>query len=421
MTTRDSDRSSRASQRGSAETRGGGWNRGASISVARRPQRFAAFERLRAAAWSAPLVAVATVWLSAILALPAAGQTLGLAPTPTVIDDCGKVQGICCSAPLIWGFDPFGECQQCGGVNGHSCRAGFIAHRPSTWYGGVDMIALTPNASDEVVLARVGSTTGPAALSTADLKSEYDAGGRFVIGRTIRGCFQLEIVYQGNYAWSDDRAVAAPTGSLATIVNGFAADNPQEIVTAEVASRMTTAEANFRTWLEMPPGALDVQFVIGARYFSTSERLGLAGLPAAGGAATAESAVVTTDNELYGAQLGLDTRLLLHRLFYVDFEGKVALCQNFASVNQTANATLDAEDSAHRTALLGDLMLTGNIQFRPNLALRFGYQAIFVDGLALAGPNTPSNPTLIDAGVGQFRNDGVMVYHGPTLGLHGSW
>ena len=35
----------------------------------------------------------------------------------------------------------------------------------------------------------------------------------------------------------------------------------------------------------------------------------------------ARKPVATTDNDLYGAQLGLDTRLLLHRLFYVDFEG----------------------------------------------------------------------------------------------------
>jgi hypothetical protein len=241
----------------------------------------------------------------------------------------------------------------------------------------------------------------------------------------------LEVVYQGNYAWSDDRAVAAttgapPTGALTTILTGFQATNRQEVVESQFASRMTTAEANFRTWLEMPPGALDVQFLIGARYFSTSERLTLDGTPTAGGASTAESASATTDNDLYGAQLGLDTQLLLHRRFFVDFEGKIALCQNFATVTQTAGTqtagtTLNATDASQRTSLLGDLMLTGNLQFRPNLTLRFGYQAIFVDGLALAGPNVASNPTLISQGIGQFRNDGVMVYHGPTLGLHGSW
>ncbi|MFM7072790.1 MAG: hypothetical protein ACKO38_13460, partial [Planctomycetota bacterium] len=350
-----------------------------------------------------------------------AAQTLGMTPPPTVIDDCGKVRGICCSGPLVWGFDPFGGCQQCDGVNGHSCRSGFTAHRPATWYGGVDMVALTPNASDEVALARVGTTTVNA-LSTADLRSEYDAGSRLVVGRTFRGCFQLEAVYQGNYAWSDERTVAATStadaSQLTTILNGFASTNRQQIVSAQTASRMTTAEANFRTWLEMPPGALDVQFLVGARYFSTSERLAFQGEPAAG---TGESAVATTDNDLYGAQLGLDTRLLLHRLFYVDFEGKVALCENFATVNQTANATLDASNSDQRTSLLGDLMISGNFQFRPNLSLRFGYQAIFVDGLALAANNMPSNTSLIEAGVGQFRNDGVMVYHGPTLGLIGTW
>ncbi len=425
MTTRDADRSCPASSSGPAELDGGGRTEAAVAVGVKRDRCRVEMKSLGRRRRQAVASMAGMVCGLPRFAAELAAQTLGVAPAPTIIDDCGKVQGICCSGPLVWGFDPFGGCQHCDGVNGHGCRAGFMAHRPATWYGGVEVVALTPNASDETVLAQIGPT-GPNALSTADLKSEYDAGGRFVIGRTFRGCFQLEAVYQGNYAWSDERTVAAtsgtpPTGSLTTILEGYASTNRQEIVAAQFASRMTTAEANFRTWLEMPPGALDVQFLLGARYFSTSERLACAGEPTPGGAATAESAEVRADNELYGAQLGLDTRLLLHRRFFLDFEGKVALCQNFATVNQAANGVLDAEDSSHRTSLLGDLMLTGNLQFRPNLTLRFGYQAIFVDGLALAGPNMPSNPTLIGAGIGQFRNDGVMVYHGPTLGLHASW
>lgn len=416
MTTRDSGRSTQACQDYRMEPRGGKKNRGALATSVGQPcirlvplrSGITRFALIAAGMFAVCGVALRTGTVSA--------QTLGMTPPPTVIDDCGKVRGICCSGPLVWGFDPFGGCQQCDGLNGHSCRSGFTAHRPATWYGGVDIVALTPNASEEVVLARL-ETNGPNALSTADLRSEYDAGSRLVVGRTFRGCFQLEAVYQGNYAWSDERIASSSADNISTILDNFSTAT-RSTATAETASRMTTAEVNFRTWLEMPPGALDVQFIVGARYLSASDRLVLVNTPTG---AAANTAIASTDNDLYGAQLGIDTRLLLHRLFYIDFEGKVALCDNFATVAQVADSTNQANDATHRSALLGDLMLTGNMQFRPNLTLRFGYQAIFVDGLALAGSNIPSDSTLGGVGLGQFRNDGVMVYHGPTLGLIGTW
>ena len=78
-------------------------------------------------------------------------------------------------------------------------------------------------------------------------------------------------------------------------------------------------------------------------------------------------------------------------------------------------------NAASRTALLGELSLCGTFQFRPNVAIRAGYQAIFVNGLALAPQNIPTDTFALTNGVGQFRDDGEMVYHGPTLGLVGTW
>lgn len=359
-----------------------------------------------------------------LLASSSFAQTLGLRPNPYVIDDCGTILGICCPGPLVWGFDPYGGCEDCSQCMENVCRAGFIAHRPSTWYGSIDAIALTPNSSDQIELARIGPA-GDTVLSTADLRSEYDVGGRFTVGRTFGGCFQAEIVYLGNYAWSDTQVAASAAGELSSVLSGFAdpvdpALDQNSLATVSIASRMSTAEANLRTWLEMPPGPLDIQLLVGARYFAASDRLQYVTV-----GANTNDVTVRTDNDLYGVQIGTNAKYLMHRLFFVDFEGKVALCENFATQNtsfsQNGGAEITTSNSPQRTALLGDLMLTGTFQLRPNLALRVGYQALFVGGLALGSQNLPTNSYLLTNGIGQFRDNGNMVYHGPTIGIVGAW
>lgn len=375
--------------------------------------------------WSAwPLSTLMVVVSLLGTGLPqATAQTLGLAPNPYVYDDCGQIRGICCPGPLVWGFDPYGGCDHCPNCNG-DCRLGFTAHRPLGWYASVGAAVLTPDRYEEINLARLGPT-GVVALSTADVKSEWDAGGRFTIGRTINACWQAEISYQGNYGWSDTQTATSAAGDLSSILSGFANPvNPlfdqNNVATVTLASRMATAEANIRTWLEMPPGPLDLQVFVGARYFASSDHLQYITT-----GVNTNDITVNTGNDMYGVQLGTSAHFLLHRLFYLDFEGKIALCENFVEQNtsfvQNGGAALTTANAVSRTALLGELSLCGTFQFRPNVAIRAGYQAIFVNGLALAPQNIPTDTFALTNGVGQFRDDGEMVYHGPTLGLVGTW
>ncbi|MFO0820981.1 MAG: hypothetical protein U1A77_23750 [Pirellulales bacterium] len=354
---------------------------------------------------------------------PSFAQTLGLAPFPYLQDDCGKVQATCCPGPLVWGFDPWGGCDHCSECFG-DCRTGFMAHRPSTWYASVNAVALTPDRNEDAVLATLGPG-GATVLSTGDLESEYGAGGRITVGRTLGACYQMEFVYQGNHAWNDNAVAASVNPEFSSILSGFA--NPVDplfdennLATVNMASRMSTAEINLRTWIQLPPGPHDLQLLVGARYFAANDVLDFS---TAG--ANINTVNVRTDNDLYGVQLGLNSKFLLHRLFFFDFEGKIALCENFAqqstSFSQNGGAAVVTAASPQRTSLLGELMLVGVFQVTPNIAIRGGYQAIFVDGLALGPQNVPSNAFLLQNGVPQFRDDGEMIYHGPTLGLVGTW
>ena len=61
--------------------------------------------------------------------------------------------------------------------------------------------------------------------------------------------------------------------------------------------------------------------------------------------------------------------------------------------------------------------MTGNWQMGPNWNLRLGYQAIFVNGVALGPQNFQTNNSLMRTGPGQLNDTGEVIYHGPVLGV----
>lgn len=313
----------------------------------------------------------------------------------------------CRWAPTYWGFDPFAvwddDCEEETG----ECRTGFIAHRPSAWYVAADFVPLTYDPYYDLELARfdADSTT---ALSTSDLDQEFDSGMRITVGRTLGGCYQLEGVYQGSYSWADSAAIVDAAGDLSSILEGFTIGGGSAASTSYFTD-MQSAEFNFRAWIDMPPGPFDVQVLLGARYLSLDENFtfGFDG-----------SEVLTqTQNELWGVQLGLDMKWLIHPRAYVDFDAKGAMCNNdlSASIRQDADAPRFAFDD--KTAFVGDLALTLNWQVAPAWSIRAGYQAIFLTGLALGPDNMRANVDFLAAGPVQLHDRREAVAHGPILGV----
>jgi hypothetical protein len=52
---------------------------------------------------------------------------------------------------------------------------------------------------------------------------------------------------------------------------------------------------------------------------------------------------------------------------------------------------------------------------------RIGYQALLIDGLALASENFDRNVAILTAGPAELVHDGSVVYHGPFVGLTTTW
>lgn len=132
---------------------------------------------------------------------------------------------------------------------------------------------------------------------------------------------------------------------------------------------------------------------------------------------------VNVNNHLYGFQLGGQALLLQRGRFSIDAVGKAGVYSNQA--DQSTNTTgiggalpaFSARDS--NVAFVGELGLTGAYQINDRWALRGGYQAIWVDGIALA-PDQIDDSDLV-TGVATLDTSGHPIYHGFTLAAELGW
>lgn len=370
-----------------------------------------------------------------LAASPANAQLYGRAVSRPFFDFDNQARFMSCRpGPYMWGFEPYLEDTGCE----EPCRGGIIAHRPASWYASADFAPMMYEANGTLPLARLGAT-GPVLLTTNDIEHEFDSGGRITLGRTFAGgCYQVEGSYLGVYSWQDNVAVANSTanalGGVGNLSSAFSNFNNPAIAGLDLNNRIfvsdynsfKSAEINVRTWLNVPPGPFDVQLLAGFRYMKAFENFQYSAIsdrPLALG--SENSAAVLTQNDMYGVQIGIDMDFLISARFYVDWEVKGGIMENFAAQDTTYTnidsagtvSVFDSGASQHRTVFFGDVSVIGNWQMAANWNLRVGYQAIFVNGLALGPQNFQTNNSLLQTGPGQLDDTGEAIYHGPVLGV----
>jgi hypothetical protein len=234
----------------------------------------------------------------------------------------------------------------------------------------------------------------------------------------------------GSYRWESAAIATSAAGNLSSILSEFVVppdpvfDNNTEIWIAQEA-RMHSGEANLRYWVDMPPGPFDVSVLVGARYMQIDDRFRLHSTNALG-----ENDVLSeTENTLLGVQIGITGDFLIHPRFWITADIKGGIYNNDASLNYVLDSFDPLEDAAfvgaaERTAFVGDFSVVAHWQMTPWLAFNLGYQATFVEGLALGFKNV-QNPPFLD-GINpppstQFDDSGRLVYHGPVIGLMAIW
>ncbi len=307
-----------------------------------------------------------------------------------------------------------------------------------SWYGKVDMLALFRDMKDEYPMATLGPNGG-VAVGTSDFRSEFRAGVRALIGKSLGDWYRIEASYFGSYGWSDVVAVRNidpnDQGGLGNLFSpfssfglpaGVAGLDYNEFVSLGFKSTLNNGELNLRRRVLMRPGWYEASFLLGARYMDIGEQFDYLTQSTTPGPGISSNAVqIDTGNQMIGVQIGLLSQFLMQPRCWIDFEMKGGIFQNNASLNRTFTvddgvggiASLSGADRIDRTSFVGDLSLQFNYQFASAWTFYAGYNALWVTGLALGADNFERNPSTLVLGPTLINHRGTMVYHGPNLGI----
>ncbi|MGD0764543.1 MAG: BBP7 family outer membrane beta-barrel protein [Roseiarcus sp.] len=142
----------------------------------------------------------------------------------------------------------------------------------------------------------------------------------------------------------------------------------------------------------------------------------------------------STQNNLYGAQIGVDAKLLELGRFSIDGVIKAGVFDNDAKQStlvSMAKTLFPTQAAANHAAFVSEAALQAKYQLAKGLALKVGYEALWLDGVALApgqiretyttspSPASPSTPVSARAlGINCGSN---VLFQGATVGLEFSF
>jgi len=268
--------------------------------------------------------------------------------------------------------------------------------------------------------------TGTERLNSQDLNQSFAAGPK------------VDLTYHGDYGYDvelsffeidgwNSTAVVLPNGQSPSFAapGGFiqTTDTATQAMGWEYASRLYNAELNAR-WALCP----GVTMLAGFRWVEEWENLqGILTPPAL--ARKNPFWTTTTENDLYGFQIGGDWKIIERGRFSLSGLVKAGMFDNHAA--ETTGVSIYRKmywesDATNQLAFLGDIGLEARYQLTPRLSLKAGYQAIWLEGVALAPGQIqktfcngdPLN-TYVQA-LGVNSGSGVL-FHGATAGLEYSF
>ncbi len=308
-------------------------------------------------------------------------------------------------------------------------------------YGLADGIALKRSQSGTQDFAMFGSP-GPIVLSTQDLEFEYQGGVRGLVGMQMSEMFAVEGSYFGILQWDESQAIRdTRVNSLGTAGNLFSPFSnfgvPRMVgfdynttVSIRVESSLENAELNLRQVLDTAPSLMQATVLYGFRYINIDEKFEYRSqsfAPAPPGSSVAVD--VNTGNRMFGFQLGTMLEFNVDRRCWLNGEFKAGIFHNTADQNTNFTTgplagpptTLPGGARSEVTTFMLDGSASVMYQFSRSCVVRAGYQAVWLDGVALATENFSQNATLLGLGPTQLAKDGSIVYFGPFAGLMMTW
>ena len=296
----------------------------------------------------------------------------------------------------------------------------------------------------------VNDTTGTTLLATSDLDFDFDPGLRATVGMRLCEGRALEFSYFGLFSGDASAVAVKPDPNAFLIFPGNLAGN--------VFVDMNRVRVNYSSWLHsfemnLPccygcceefdsgkggdkgkgcdeygcgdVGYRSVEWFAGFRYLNLGEELDISARRVVAGLVEDGSYNIRTANNLYGAQLGARLRRSRGQ-FGWDVTGKAGIFGNAAdqtqSVTDFPNFPLRpiVSSSGGAVAFVGEINLSAFYHLTDVWNLRAGYNAMWVEGLALAPDQLDFNFAAAPSG-NQLHRGGGMFLHGVNVGLEGRW
>lgn len=368
------------------------------------------------------------------------------------------------------GYDMGGEgggCPYCGGGGCEYCGGGFGRHHgvlsgflhgllpygeggacAPRWYDiAVDGLYWTRDEVSEFVPFTAFTRLGPTIMSSDSLDYDYEPGMRFASRIQIHPGISLDFNYFGLFSWSANTSVSDPTNELFSPYSQFGAlvgvglpfdeSDQAQFHSLRVSSTIDNFELGVRKYWTGPNCRLQGSYQSGVRYIYLVDDLNFftLGRNVPVGLGTAPAGQSNTDvrahNSLIGWQATFDVWANIVPGVSVGMEGKGGVYGNQAKYNTSVTGSTTAGGTSadlfetnrnSDVAVVGEANLIFIYRVGPNVTLRAGYSALFIDGVALATENfNPNNPFNTVRTVLPVNTDGNVFYHGGFAGFEWMW
>ena len=282
-----------------------------------------------------------------------------------------------------------------------------------TWWMSADALFLYRTQHNRATFVIDENNASAPVLTGDDLSFGMAAGPRLATGLTGQSGYTAELVYFGMNNWTSSATATGNNnlsipGDLGLATEDFFAADRMDI---NYDSRIQNVETNL--WSPIA----GMELLTGFRHFSVIENFQIASFDTD----TYKSDYqIQTNNQLFGGQVGARKRWAWERIGFTP-EAKFGLFGNannqHSLVRDLDNSKFlrDVTSSSSILSSLSELRLLGDASITSNLKLTFGYNLIWLTGVAQAPYQLDFSYT--DSSSRYVNDNHSIFYHGANAGL----
>lgn len=294
----------------------------------------------------------------------------------------------------------------------------------SLWVGSVDALMLWRGNIPSLPIFT--DSAGNVAINANNTLPGMSAGPRFFLAREVVCGHGIEGGYFRVEPFSSTVALPA-SGAPFTIsdLGGLPAFGDIATGTVSSQSQIQSAELNWRTW-----NGRSINWIAGFRWVEWNEAMQIDYRFQNPNPFGTGNLNARTGNNLYGAQIGADTRLWNRGgPFKLGAVTKAGIFYNSSAYQQSSAGFTDAVGDpfpvgavaakADQTAFFGEVGLNASYRLTRWLDWRLGYNLFWLSGVATAPQQLAASD--IAGGTALVNTNGSVLLHGVNTGLEARW